>query len=59
MQFKKPPGKKRSMHLIPVMNLATFTREWAALHSIRSHRLLPLTPYILKAAPVVSVARLG
>ena len=41
-----------------VTNLSTFFREWTALHSIKSHKLMPLTPYILKAAPVVSAAQL-
>ncbi len=43
---------------IPLMGLSTQMREWTALHSIVSHHLMPLTPYILKAAPVVSAQRL-
>jgi hypothetical protein len=44
---------------IPLMGLSTFTREWVALHSIHSHMLMPLAPYILSATPVVSAERLG
>lgn len=44
--------------VIPIMNLSTFFREWTALHSIRDHRLMPLAPYLLKASPAVSQARL-
>lgn len=44
---------------IPLIGLSTHTREWTALHSIVSHNLMPLTPYILKAAPVVSAHKLS
>jgi hypothetical protein len=43
---------------IPFLNICTFVREWAALHSIRSHELLPLSPYLLKASPIISISRL-
>ena len=49
-------GKQYS--ILPLFNLSTSIREWSALHSIRDHRLVPLTPYLLKAAPVVSANRL-
>lgn len=39
---------------VPVMSLSTFMREWIALQSISSHKLMPLAPYILKGSPVVS-----
>ena len=46
------------VQVLPLMSLSTFSREWAALHSTRDHRLMPLTPYILKASPVISASRL-
>lgn len=50
------PGSK--FLIATLMNLSTFMREWSALHSCRDHRLMPLTPYILKASPVISAIRL-
>lgn len=44
--------------ILPLMALTTFTREWAALQCVRLQNLMLLTPYILKAAPVVSASRL-
>lgn len=44
--------------LLPLMALTTFTREWTALQCVRMQNLMLLTPYILKAAPVVSATRL-
>ena len=44
--------------IIPIMSVSTFIREWMSVHSIMNHKLMPLTPYILKSAPVVSAIRL-
>lgn len=43
---------------VPFAKLSTNTREWKALHSMRSHSLLPLVPYLLYASPIVSASRL-
>jgi hypothetical protein len=53
LQGKTPPIDSIRT-CIPVMSLSTFIREWSSLHSIKSFRLMPLAPYLLKAAPVVS-----
>lgn len=58
MHLPRAYPSQSGLRILPFMNLATFTREWAALHSMRSQKLLPLAPYILKASPVVSVSRL-
>ena len=44
----------RQWHIVPVLSLATFLREWSAVHSISSHTLMPLAPYLMKGAPVTS-----
>lgn len=44
--------------VMSLTSLSTFTREWVALHSIVNHKLMPLTPYILKSSPVISASRL-
>ena len=41
------------------ISVIIFFREWVALHSMHSHRLMPLAPYILKASPVVSSSHLS
>ena len=48
------PAQDTVRWCVPVMGLSTFLREWSALMSIRSHRLMPLAPYLLKGSPVVS-----
>ena len=42
-----------------IFGIIYFFREWVALHSMHSHRLMPLAPYILKASPVVSSSHLS
>ncbi|CAM6031735.1 unnamed protein product [Sphagnum compactum] len=44
--------------VLPLLGLCSFVREWAALHSLRDQRVMPLAPYLLKAAPVASADRL-
>jgi hypothetical protein len=53
-----PPLNKVRM-IIPLTSISTFVREWTAINSIYNHVLMPLTPYILKAAPTVSAAFLN
>jgi hypothetical protein len=53
------PPSEATWTCIPLIGLSTHMREWIALHSIVSHQVMPLTPYILKAAPVVSAHRLS
>jgi hypothetical protein len=53
------PPSEATWTCIPLIGLSTHMREWTALHSIVSHQVMPLTPYILKAAPVVSAHRLS
>lgn len=53
------PSTSEPWTVVPVMGLSTYLREWAAVHSVQCHRLMPLSPYILKAAPVVSSGRLS
>jgi hypothetical protein len=48
------PLKDELWQCVPVMGLSTFIREWLALKSITSHKLMPLAPYLLKGSPVVS-----
>ena len=48
------PAQDTIRWCVPVMSLTTFLREWSALMSIRSNRLMPLAPYLMKASPVVS-----
>ena len=43
---------------IKISPLSTHIREWTAVNSIQSSNLMPLAPYIMKAAPVVSVNKL-
>ncbi len=50
-----PPLNKVRM-IIPLTSISTFVREWTAINSIYNHVLMPLTPYILKAAPTVSAS---
>jgi hypothetical protein len=57
LKSSAPPHDSVSL-CVPVMSLSTFTREWVALHSVHSHFLMPLTPYILKASPVVSLSHI-
>jgi hypothetical protein len=52
------PPSSSTWICVPFVSLTTNTREWKALHSIRSHSLLPLVPYLLQAAPIVSASRL-
>jgi hypothetical protein len=42
----------------PLVSLVTHAREWAALVSVSDPRLVPLTPYLLKGAPVASASAL-
>jgi hypothetical protein len=53
------PPSEVTWTCIPLVGLSTHIREWTALHSVVSHHLMPLTPYILKASPVVSAHRLS
>jgi hypothetical protein len=53
------PPSELTWTCIPLIGLSTNIREWTALHSVVSHQLMPLTPYILKASPVVSAHRLS
>lgn len=46
-------------HVVPLLSLMTSAREWAALQSIRYEQLMPLGPYLLNAAPVVSAMALS
>eukprot|EP01034_Spumella_vulgaris_P022409 gene22409-28533_t len=48
------PLKDELWHCVPVMGLSTFIREWLALQSMASQKLMPLAPYLLKGSPVVS-----
>lgn len=54
-------GTVKSGHeylLVTLTSLSTFMREWVAVQSIKSAALMPLAPYLLKAAPVISVGNL-
>ena len=44
--------------LVALTSLSTFIREWTAVQSIHSAELMPLAPYLLKAAPVISIANM-
>ena len=44
--------------LVALTSLSTFIREWTAVQSIHSAELMPLAPYLLKAAPVISIAKM-
>lgn len=44
--------------IISLESLSTFTREYIALKSISNHNLMPLSPYLLKGLPVVSLQHL-
>ena len=44
--------------LVTLTSLSTFMREWVAVQSIKSAALMPLAPYLLKAAPVISVVNM-
>ena len=44
--------------IISIESLSTFTREYIALKSISNHNLMPLSPYLLKGLPVVSLQQL-
>lgn len=49
-----------SWRIIPFLSLSTFFREYVALHGISSSQVaMPLSPYILKTTPVVSVEYLN
>jgi len=54
MLTKQAPIEDLSMWCVTFMSITTHIREWSALMSIRSDRLMPLAPYLLKASPVVS-----
>ena len=54
MLTKQAPTEELCMWCVSFMNITTHMREWTALMSIRSNRLMPLAPYLLKASPVVS-----
>ena len=49
-----PPPTDITWTCVPLLGLSTLMREWVALQSIKSHRLMPLAPYITLASPVVS-----
>ena len=50
--------EEASYSVLPLVSLTTFTREWAALQSVTNQNLMLLTPYLLKASPVISATRL-
>ena len=50
----KMEASEQKFAVIVLSSLTTQLREWAALASVRQHELMPLTPYILRALPVVS-----
>jgi hypothetical protein len=54
MLTTQAPIEDLSMWCVTFMSITTHIREWSALMSIRSDRLMPLAPYLLKASPVVS-----
>jgi hypothetical protein len=50
----KMEASDQNFSVVVLSSLTTQLREWAALASVRQHELMPLTPYILRALPVVS-----